>query len=61
MLGMSVTLLMYMGSPTWELSKTYAVGNFMETSSHKHDQLLTPSLASLPSLEDGGAGLKILS
>ena len=53
---------MWMYSPTWKLSKPLTLVIFMEASSCRHDQLLTPSLAPPPSLEDGeGVRLKVPS
>lgn len=40
-------------SPTWKLSESHTVGIFMEPSSRRRDQLLTPFPAPFPSLENG--------
>lgn len=41
-------------SPTQKLFKPRPLGIFLEALSHRHDWLLTPSSALLPSPEDGG-------
>ena len=44
-----------MCSPTWKLSdRSPRYWYFMKTSLHRHDQLLTPFLAPLLSLKNGG-------
>lgn len=44
----------WMLSPNQKLFKPHSLGMFTEASSLRHDQWLTQSLASLPSLQDGG-------
>ena len=46
---------------TQKLSEFYILGIFMETSSCRHDQSLTPLSAILPSQENGGVDLKTSS
>ena len=46
---------------TRKLSEFYTLGIFMETSSCRHDQSLTPLSALLPSQENGGVELKTSS
>ena len=41
-------------SPTWKLSELHTTGIFVEASSRRHDQLLTPFPALLSSQENGG-------
>ena len=41
----------WMCSPTWKVSEPHTSGIFMEASSRRHDQLLTPFPALLPTLE----------
>ena len=45
-----------MFSPTQKLSEPCIWGIYMGTSSYRHDELLTPLLAPLPSLEEVGSG-----
>jgi len=52
-----VTLLVWMCLPTWNLPKPLLLG-FMEASSCRCDQLLTPFPAPLLSLEDGMVGVE---
>ena len=54
-----VTLLVWMFPPTWNLPRPLLLG-FMEASSCRCDQLLTPFPAPLLSLEDGMVEPKIL-
>ena len=42
---------------SWKLSEPHTIGIFMEPSSYRHDQLLTPFLVLLPSLESGEGGV----
>lgn len=54
------------GAPTclviWKFSKPHSSGVFMETSSHRHDGLLTPYLAhlSFPEEENGAESSRLL-
>lgn len=46
-----VSLPVSIRSPTWKVSKPKTIGIFMEASSCRHDQLLTPFLGPFPFLE----------